>query len=85
MMMTMMMMGLVGSITYRERREAGQGLRKRRSTTDDVIQVFRTFLSRYSDFIQAFITCPGIQNSRTYTEILGTQYRHFSKAFRFEF
>jgi hypothetical protein len=40
-LLVMVMWGLVGGITYRERREAGQGLRNRRSTSDDVIQVFR--------------------------------------------
>jgi hypothetical protein len=38
-MLVMVLWGLVGGITYRERREAGQGLRNRRSTSDDVIQV----------------------------------------------
>jgi hypothetical protein len=40
-MLVMVLWGLVGGITYRERREAGQGLRNRRSTSDDVIQVFK--------------------------------------------
>jgi hypothetical protein len=40
-MLVMVLWGLVGGITYRERREVGQGLRNRRSTSDDVIQVFK--------------------------------------------
>ncbi len=37
--LVMVLWGLVGGITYRERREVGQGIRNRRSTSDDVIQV----------------------------------------------
>jgi hypothetical protein len=49
-MLVMVLWGLVGGITYRERREAGQGLRNRRSTSDDVIQVHSDSRSRNQKF-----------------------------------